>query len=121
MIKHGDLKYVLHNTCEIGMYDPKSGTSKEVIVLSFRIKEEDALKDTCFFIEYIPCSNYISSTHSTFPDDDGYYTVFVELENNEKTFDQIIKIIKQVYKNLADHENCTIVTYPNKEHVLEIS
>lgn len=121
MIKYGELEYVLHDTCEFGMYEPKTGTPEEMVVLSFRVREEETLKDMCFFIEYIPLTTFISASHSTFPDDDGYCSVFVELTASEKTFDEALKVAYQVYNNLAASEKLKITVYPNTTHEFDIS
>lgn len=121
MIKYGDLEYVIHDTCEFGMYEPKTGSSDEMVVLSFRVREEDCLKEMCFFIEYIPLTTFISASHSTFPDDEGYYSVFVELSADEKTFDEALKVAYQVYNNLAASETLRITVYPNTTHEFKIS
>ena len=34
MLHYGELEDVLDNYCELGMYDPKSGTDDEIIVMN---------------------------------------------------------------------------------------
>lgn len=120
MIKHGELEYVLCDTCELGMYEPKSGNPDEIVVLSFRVSEEECLKDMCFFIEYIPLKNYIGAAHSTFPDADDYYSVFVELAISDNTFEDAMKVVYQVYKNLGNHSRVNINIYPKGQHTFKL-
>lgn len=118
MIRYGDLEYVSKPLVEIGMYNPKSGTDKDIVVVNFFTKEEESLNNIQTFIEYMALNTYVGVSSSSYMDEDGFYTVFVELEKNEHTFEDILVLVKQ-FTNLTLFEEWEIHIY--KKHAKKVS
>jgi hypothetical protein len=113
MIRNGELKYVTKNMIEVGMYNPKSGSDSDIIVVNFYIKEESALPKLQDFIEYIPLKTFISVSTSNYMDEDGYYTVFIELEKTKELFKDFIYVVKEI-SNLTSFNEWYIKTYKHE-------
>lgn len=96
MFKHKDLEYVLLPYLEVGMFDPKSGTNKEMVVVNFYVKEEDVLSDMKSFINYMPITQLVDVTTIDYSDTEGRYTIYIELFLNEKTWDDIMRILLEL-------------------------
>lgn len=93
MIKYGDLKYVLKPYLEIGMYDPKSGTSDEVLVVNFFVKDDEPIKDIITFFNYMSLDNFIDISTKNDINDEGYYIIFIEITNVKENIKDISRII----------------------------
>jgi len=94
-IKHGDLIDTIISKISIDEFEPKTGKSKDVMVVGFNITEESAGEDLNTFIN--------SSIHdirdvevSPNPNKDGYFMVFVEMDRNEDCFENVLEIVKDV-------------------------
>jgi len=96
MFKHKDLEYVLLPYLEVGMYEPKSGTNSEMVVVNFYVKEEDVLKDIRNFVNYMPLKQLVDVTTIEYSDGDGRYSVYIELFLNEQTWTDIMRILLEL-------------------------
>lgn len=118
MIRYGDLEYVSKPLVEIGMYNPKSGTDDDIVVVNFFSKEEGSLRNIETFIEYMALNTYVGVSSSSYMDEDGFYTIFVELEKNKHTFEDILVLIKQ-FTNLTLYEEWDVHVY--KQHPKKVT
>lgn len=119
MIRYGELRYISKNVVEIGMFNPKSGDDKDVLVVNFFVKEEEALKKICTFIEYMTLQTYITTSTSTYIDDEGYYLIYVELEKNKNTYKDCLTLIKQ-FTNLTLFEEWNIHIYKKRPYKISV-
>lgn len=110
MIRHGELKYVTKDLIEVGMYNPKSGSDSDIIVVNFYVKEESILSEIQDFFEYIPLNTFISVSTSNYMDEDGFYIVFVEIEKSKSFFEDFVYIVKEL-SNLTKFKEWNIKTY----------
>ena len=96
MIKNKELEYVLKPSIEIGMFEPKSGTSKEIVVVNMAVREEACLKDIRTFISYMPLKGLVDVTTSDYSNEDGEYTIFVELFLDKGTWNDIMRLVYEM-------------------------
>lgn len=119
MIRYGELQYISKNTVEVGMFNPKSGTDDEVLVINFFVKEEEVLKSVSSFIEYMTLKTYITTSYSSYIDDDGFYMIFVELEKNENTYKDFLTLVKQ-FSNLTLFEEWNVYVYKKQPYKITL-
>lgn len=120
MIRHGELVYITKPLIEIGMYNPKSGSDDDVIVVNFFVKEENVLSGIQDYIEYIPLKNFISVSTSNYVDEDGFYLVYIEIEKTESLFDDFVFIVKEL-SNLTSFDEWTIHVYKKQARKIKVS
>lgn len=96
MFKHKDLEYVLLPYMEVGMFEPKSGTNKEMVVVNFYVKEEDVLVDMKNFINYMPITQLVDVTTIDYSDTEGRYTIYIELFLNEQTWADLMRVLLEL-------------------------
>lgn len=99
-LRKGDLKYFLSDIFSIDRFKSKMGDDKNVIVLSFKLKEKMSSMDLEEFIEG-GYSFVLDADSSAGEDKDGGYIVFVEIERNKKAAKNIENLIQGIGK-LAD-------------------
>ena len=46
------------------MFNPKSGSDNDILVVNFFVKEESVLNSISTFIEYMTLNTYIATSHS---------------------------------------------------------
>lgn len=130
-LKKNDLQDLVKREIEIDTYSSKMGEDKNIITLSFSVKDEDPSDDLVKFLE----SGYdfvLDAAKSSGEQNDGYYRVFVEMPRNETSVQHILEILNGVenltgekfkfryYKNFKYHdvseENLTtyVVTDPDQ-------
>lgn len=98
-----DLRDLVHNVFEIDEYKSKMGDDADIVTLSFAINDKDPAIDFVKFIE----GGYAFVLDADATDGeqaDGKYRVFVELERNRDTIDNILDIVDGVEK-LAGLDN----------------
>lgn len=117
MIKYGELEYVLDNYCEIGMYDPKSGTDEEIVVMNLFFTEEEAAKDIKIFLDYMPVEIVDVTVDSIL--DNRKYKIFIELENNRQLFRNVSRILRDC-SGLANIEEWKVKVYKSNERTLPV-
>tara|TARA_X000001036_G_C20298078_1_gene651184 strand:+ start:12 stop:656 length:645 start_codon:yes stop_codon:yes gene_type:complete len=87
------------------------GDDKDIVTLSFSVKEQTAAEDLMNFVE--KGYEFVLDADSTSGEQsDGTYKVFVELERNKHVHDQIMEIMDGVGK-LADKDEWRFRYYKN--------
>ena len=102
-LRIGDLKDLVHHIFEIDAYASKMGDDKNIVTLSFTVKDKNPADDLMRFLEggysFILDSDVTAGEQS-----DGAYRVFVELERDRATNENIMEIVDGVSK-LASVDN----------------
>ena len=102
-LRIGDLKDLVHHIFEIDAYASKMGDDKNIVTLSFTVKDKNPADDLMRFLEggysFILDSDVTAGEQS-----DGAYRVFVELERDRSTNENIMEIVDGVSK-LASVDN----------------
>lgn len=117
MIKFGELEHVLDNYCEVGMYNPKSGTGDEVVVVNLFFTEEDAAKDLKIFLDYMPLDIIDVTADGIL--DGQYYKIFIELENNKDLFKNVARILRDC-SGLGNIEEWIVKAYRSEERTIKV-
>jgi hypothetical protein len=92
-----DLQEMVYPTFEVDTYASKMGEDRDVCVMSFKVKDRAPAKDLMEFIEkgyYFVLDSDVSSGEN----EDGEYSVFVELERSSKLAEHIKEITYGVRK-----------------------
>lgn len=96
-LKAGDLRHLVDNILEIDSYKSKMGDDANIVTLSFNITNKQAADDLNEFIEkgygFVLDSDVTAGEQS-----DGKYRVFVEIERDKHTPDNIFEIMDGVSK-----------------------
>lgn len=92
-----DLKEMVYSVFEVDTYSSKMGEDRDVCVLSFQIKERAPARDLMEFIEK-GYSFVLDSDVSSGENENGEYSVFVEISRTPALSEQIQEIIKGVNK-----------------------
>lgn len=110
-LRQGDLKDMIYRIFEIDSYASKMGDDKDIVTLSFSVKEKKAADDLMNFIEkgydFVLDADVTPGEQS-----DGTYKVFVELERTRQIYTQIDEIIDGI-KKLSDLEKIKFRYYKN--------
>ena len=110
-LRHGDLKNLVYDVFEIDSYASKMGEDKNIVTLSFSLKENSAAKDLMNFLErgygFILDADVTSGEQS-----DGTYKVFVELAREKNVHENILEIIDGV-KSLSEMDDFKFRYYKN--------
>jgi len=96
-LRSGDLSELIYSVFEIDEYKSKMGDDADVVVLSFTLYDKYAADDLVNFIEkgYV----FVLDADATPVESDrGDYRVFVELDRDTHTVDNIMEIIDGVKK-----------------------
>jgi hypothetical protein len=102
-LSSGDLKDTVMPTVSIDEYEPKSGTTEEIIVVGFFCIDENPAKDLDTFLEHGSTELYDVEV-SPNPNQDGYYVVFVEFKRDDSFFTNFDAVLKDVNKITGDME-----------------
>lgn len=94
-LRKDDLINLVNKVFEIDAYQSKIGNDKHVVVLSFTVESEDPAKDLENFIE-MGYEFVLDADVSPGETDDGKYKVYVELERNAQTCEQILELLDGV-------------------------
>lgn len=96
-LREGDLKDMVHDIFEIDSYASKMGADKDIVTISFSLKEKAPADDLMEFLEkgygFILDADATSGEQS-----DGTYKVFVELERDRHAHENILEIVDGVKK-----------------------
>jgi len=110
-LREGDLKDMMDNVFEIDSFASKMGADKDIVTLSFSLKEKAPADDLMNFLErgygFILDADVTSGEQS-----DGTYKVFVELARDNDVHNNILEIIDGV-KNLSEIEDFKFRYYKN--------
>lgn len=108
-LKNGDLKGVITPYISIDEFEPKSGTTQEVIVVGFYAADEEPGKDLNTFIQR-GSFDVLDTEVSPNPDEEGRYVVFVEFDRNKMFPESFLKFIKDI-ENLTDKQEWQVKPY----------
>jgi hypothetical protein len=92
-----DLKEMVHPTFEVDTFRSKMGEDRDVCVVSFHVKDRGPAKDLMEFIEK-GYSFVLDSDVSSGENEDGEYSVFVELSRSSRLSEHIKEICYGVKK-----------------------
>ena len=110
-LREGDLRDMMDNVFEIDSFSSKMGADKDIVTLSFSLKEKAPADDLMNFLErgygFILDADVTSGEQS-----DGTYKVFVELARDNDVNNNILEIIDGV-KNLSEIEDFKFRYYKN--------
>ena len=102
-LRQGDLKDLVYHIFEIDAYASKMGDDKNIITLSFTVKDKPPADDLVKFLEggysFILDSDVTAGEQS-----DGNYRVFVEIERDKSANKNIMEIVDGITK-LAEVED----------------
>ena len=94
-LRENDLANTVLKKISIDEFEPKTGTSENVLVLGFQLSENLPSKDLYKFL-----NNSIIEMRdievSPNPNPDGYYMVFVEMDRQEEVLNNIKSIVEEV-------------------------
>ena len=94
-LRPGDLENLVLPEVTIDDFEPKSGSEDEVVVVTFRAKDDEPANDLASFIEK-GSHDILDTEVSPSVDEDGNYLVFVEIKRNDSLFDTVKAIVKDV-------------------------
>jgi hypothetical protein len=101
-LEKGDLARLIHPELHIDEFKSKLGDDADVVVISFKVDSKEPAGDLMSFIE----KGYdwvLDSDVSTGEMGDGDYIVFVELDRNDQSADNIMEIMNDI-TNLTGQE-----------------
>lgn len=102
-LRAGDLHGMVYDIFEVDSFASKMGDDKNIVTLSFSLKEKAPADDLVSFLE--KGYNFILDADvTTGEQSDGTYKVFVELERSRDIYDQLDEIIDGV-KKLSGRDN----------------
>lgn len=94
-LQRGDLENCVSDTLTIDRYSSKMGEDKDVVVVSFTVREKNPAVDLMEFIE----KGYqfiLDADMSTGEEHNGKYQVFAEIQRSEKIAEQILSLLNGV-------------------------
>ena len=86
-VEYGDLQSLVKNIVSIAEFEPKTGIDNDVVVIGFYVDDESPAQDLGTFLER-GVAEILDTEVSPNPDDEGYYMVFVEIDNDEEADEQ---------------------------------
>jgi hypothetical protein len=92
-----DLKEMVHPIFEVDTYSSKMGEDRDVCVISFKVLDRAPAKDLMEFIEK-GFGEVLDADVSSGENEDGEYSVFVELKRNPNLTENIKEILYGVRK-----------------------
>jgi hypothetical protein len=92
-----DLKEMVDSTFEVDAYSSKMGEDRDVCVISFKVQDRAPAKDLMEFIEK-GFGEVLDADVSSGENEDGEYSVFVELKRNPNLTENIKEILYGVRK-----------------------
>jgi len=119
-LRQDDLKDMLYRVFEVDSFKSKMGDDKDIVTLSFSLKEYQAAKDLENFIE--KGYDFVLDADATAGEQsDGTYKVFVEIERNRHVPENIMEIVDGVKKlsGLTDIKYRYYKNFESKDVTLE--
>ena len=107
-VEHGDLQSLVSSDVSVAEFEPKTGTDDDVVVIGFFCKDESPANDIATFIEKSTV-NILDTEVSPNPDENGFYLVFVEVEN-ENLMQTVFELLDDVSR-LTEIEEWSIDFY----------
>ena len=119
-LRAGDLRNLVKKVFEIDSFKSKIGNDEDIVTLSFTVDQDEPAKDLENFIEL--GYNFVLDADVTPGElDDGKYRVYVELERNRHSAEQIFEIIEGIKKitGLEDMRFRYFKSFKSEEATLE--
>ena len=91
-IQHNDLRDLINPVISIDQYKSKVVADTNIIVVAVKIKGDEPSQDLSQFLE-TGNADALDVDIGPGPDDDGFYTVFVEFNRNSKAFNNIDRVV----------------------------
>ena len=112
-LRPDDLKEMVHHTFEVDAFRSKMGEDRDVCVVSFKVMDRSPAKDLMEFIE--KGYNFVLDADvSSGEDNNGEYSVFVEISRTPKLAENIKELTYGV-KKLTGIEDFKFRYYKDKE------
>ena len=108
-----DLKGVILPIINLDEFDPKSGTTQEIIVIGLFATDQEPANDLNTFIQR-GTFDIIDTEVSPSPDEDGNYVIFIEVERNEKFEATLFSLVKDI-ENLTGKMDWMVHPYLAEE------
>lgn len=96
-LRPNDLEDMVYPIFEIDSFKSKMGQDKDVVVLTFQAKDRHPAKDFMEFVEK-GFSFVLDADVSAGENEEGEYSIFVEVERNEKIANNIMEMLFGVSK-----------------------
>ena len=110
-LRAGDLKHMVYKVMEIDSFASKMGDDKDIVTLSFSVKEKSAAEDLMNFIEkgyeFVLDADVTPGEQS-----DGTHKVFVEIERNKNIHKQVMEVMDGISK-LSNEDDWRFRYYKN--------
>ena len=108
-LKANDLKGVVLPIISLDEFNPKAGTTRDIIVIAFYVDDREPADDLNTFIQrgFIDTLD-VDVSPST--DEDGHYLVFVEINRDETFPDKFKALIKDI-ENVTGKQQWKVKTY----------
>ena len=111
-LRHGDLKHTIDANISIDRYKSKIGDDDQVVVLGFKVMNEEVANDLVSFIE----SGYnwvLDANKSPATDSNGKVTVFVEFNRRTNAPNRIMNLLYDI-NHLTEDLKWTFSYYKQK-------
>lgn len=96
-LRSGDLKDMVDHIFEIDSFKSKMGEDKDIVTVSFSVRDGNAAEDLKNFVEK-GYSFVLDADNTPGEQADGTYKVFVELERNRHVYDEILEMADGIGK-----------------------
>ena len=94
-LRQQDLKNTMLKKISVDEFEPKTGETKDVMVVGFHIHEQQAGKDLYRFLNH-SIHEIRDVEVSPNPNPENYFMVFVEMDRNENSVDNIKSLVKEI-------------------------
>ena len=111
-LREGDLKDTVLSKISIDEFEPKTGESKDVIVIGYQVTESGVGTDLYNFINS-GITEYRDVEVSPNPNPEGYYMVFVEIDRNQQAMENILNLTSDI-TNIAGE-----LDWKGKTHLMD--
>ena len=115
-VEYGDLQSLVSTNVSIAEFEPKTGTNDDVVVIGFFCKDEAPADDLASFIEK-SVVDILDTEVSPNPDENGFYMVFVEVEN-ENLMTTVFELLEDVSR-LTEIEKWSLDFYEGATQEIE--
>ena len=115
-VEYGDLQSLVSTNVSIAEFEPKTGANDDVVVIGFFCKDEAPADDLASFIEK-SVVDILDTEVSPNPDENGFYMVFVEVEN-ENLMTTVFELLEDVSR-LTEIEKWSLDFYEGATQEIE--
>ena len=107
-LRQQDLKNTMLKKISVDEFEPKTGETKDVMVVGFHIHEQQAGKDLYRFLNH-SIHEIRDVEVSPNPNPENYFMVFVEMDRNKNSVDNIKSLVKEI-ENISGNLDWNIST-----------